>query len=95
MMQRCYYEGHPGYKNYGGRGVAVCGQWHDVRVFIEDILREIGPRPAGKSLDRINNDGNYEPGNMRWATSSEQILNGRRHFEAVQRARSAAAGRTA
>jgi hypothetical protein len=94
MLQRCYYEGHPGYKNYGGRGVIVCDRWRDdVHVFIEDIEREIGPRPEGKyekgrplyELDRIDNDGNYEPGNVRWLTISEQRLNSRRHLEAVQR----------
>lgn len=78
-MLRCYYEGHPGYKNYGARGVAVCDRWRDdVRAFVEDIEREIGPRPASKSLDRIDNDGNYEPGNMRWATPKEQAANKRR-----------------
>jgi hypothetical protein len=88
MMQRCYYEGHPGYKNYGGRGVAVCDQWHDVRVFIEDIEREIGPRPEGRyetgrplyELDRIDNDGNYEPGKVRWLTVPEQRMNARPHL---------------
>jgi hypothetical protein len=95
MMQRCYYEGHPGYKNYGGRGVAVCDQWHDVRVFIEDIEREIDPRPEGRyetgrplyELDRIDNDGNYGPGNVRWATVSEQRVNTRPRQTAAMRAR--------
>ena len=84
-MQRCYYESHPGYRNYGARGIAVCDRWHDVRLFIEDIEREIGLRPEGKyesgrpmyELDRINNNGNYEPGNVRWATVSEQHKNTR------------------
>jgi hypothetical protein len=92
MMHRCYHESHRAFRHYGGRGITVYAPWHDVRRFIDDILREIGPRPAGKSLDRIDNDGNYEPGNVRWATPSEQVLNGRQHFEAVQRA---AAGRVA
>ena len=96
MMQRCYREGHPGYKNYGARGIAVCDRWRDdVGVFIEDIEREIGPRPQGKyengrplyELDRIDNDGNYEPGNVRWATVSEQRRNTRPRQGAAMRAR--------
>jgi hypothetical protein len=87
MMQRCYYESHPGFSRYGGRGIVVCERWHDVRLFIEDIDRDLGPRPEGYTLDRWpDNDGNYEPGNVRWATRSEQLLNTARHFEAVRRA---------
>jgi hypothetical protein len=79
MMKRCYDPDHHAYANYGGRGVRVCKSWHDVGQFIEDIEREIGPRPAGRTLDRIDNDGNYEPGNVRWATWSEQRANQRRN----------------
>lgn len=75
MMQRCYDQRHAYYHRYGGRGIIVCEQWHDPARFIADIEAAIGPRPEGKTLDRTNNDGNYEPGNVRWATQSEQVRN--------------------
>lgn len=78
MMQRCYNPNNKSYKNYGGRGVKVCLEWHDAKTFIADIERLLGPRPPGMSFDRKNNDGDYEPGNMRWATPSQQALNRRR-----------------
>lgn len=86
MMRRCYGEDWAGYERYGGRGIKVCDEWHDVARFIADVESTIGPRPDGRypsgmplySLDRADNDGNYEPGNLRWATVSEQALNRRR-----------------
>ena len=80
MIQRCERPNASGYEYYGGRGVIVCERWHDPRLFAKDIEREIGPRPAGMTLDRIDSDGNYEPGNVRWATHSEQMRN-RRPFK--------------
>jgi hypothetical protein len=72
MRQRCNYPGHAGYKNYGGRGIKVCARWARFSVFLEDM----GPKPSPKhSIDRIDNDGDYEPGNCRWATKHEQIYN--------------------
>jgi hypothetical protein len=57
----------------------VWGPWrHDAGAFIAYIEQNLGPRPGGMSLDRRNNDGNYEPGNLRWATASEQVRNSRR-----------------
>lgn len=85
MMRRCTQPARPEYPHYGGRGIKVHESWHDVAVFIGDVEREIGPRPEGRgaggralySLDRIDNDGNYEPGNVRWATAKEQNANRR------------------
>jgi hypothetical protein len=77
MLWRCENPAAKDYHRYGGRGVTVCDRWHDVTLFIEDIERDLGPRPDGMTLDRADNDGNYEPGNVRWATRKEQIANSR------------------
>lgn len=74
MRQRCTNPKHVSYPRYGGNGIAVCGRWRDFRLFLKDV----GPRPSlGHSLDRIDCAGNYEPGNVRWATRSEQEKNKR------------------
>lgn len=65
------------YKNYGARGITVCERWRDPRFFAADIERLLGPRPPGWTLDRIDNDGNYEPGNVRWASRKQQRENQR------------------
>jgi hypothetical protein len=75
MLGRCRNPKHQAYKNYGGRGITVCDRW----LTFENFLADMGRRPSKElSIDRINNDGNYEPGNCRWATRKEQIANQRK-----------------
>lgn len=76
MLKRCQKSWHPKFPEYGGRGIAVCEAWEDFEVFLAD-LKTLGPCPEGHSLDRINNDGDYEPGNVRWAAVQEQLTNRR------------------
>jgi hypothetical protein len=76
MNHRCTNVRDPEWPNYGGRGIRVCAAWaSDFGAFLSDV----GHAPRGHSLDRINNDGHYEPGNVRWATSSQQSGNTRRN----------------
>src|SRR4051794_22713915 len=73
VKNRCYNVNSGAYDNYGGRGIVMCELWRtNSKAFIDDIQRLLGPRPSSShSLDRINNDGPYEPGNVRWATALE------------------------
>jgi hypothetical protein len=76
MVTRCTNPNHKSYSLYGGKGISVCQEWSSIDKFVPSIEAAIGPRPSQKhSLDRIDSNGNYEPGNVRWATQSEQLRN--------------------
>lgn len=77
MIRRCHTPTTAFFENYGGRGITVCDRW---RYSYENFLADMGRRPSAKhSLDRIDNDGNYEPSNCRWTTSTVQLNNTRRN----------------
>jgi hypothetical protein len=74
MRTRCNNPNQPRWHRYGGRGIQVCARWDDFRNFLADM----GDCPAGLTIERVNNDGNYEPGNCVWATYHTQRLNSTR-----------------
>lgn len=76
MIQRCTNKNNPKWINYGGRGISVCDRWMKFENFVSDM----GERPGGASVDRIDNNRGYEPGNCRWATPKQQAANTRRNI---------------
>lgn len=75
MIQRCSNPKSANWKYYGGRGISVCEEWKSFSSFVSSM----GLRPDGMNLDRINNEGNYDPGNVRWATRKQQQRNTRKN----------------
>jgi hypothetical protein len=80
MITRCTNAKEAKWKRYGGRGISICDRW---RYSFENFLADMGEKPPGLSIDRINNDGNYEPGNCRWATPKEQANNKTQRSKAI------------
>lgn len=77
MVERCTYPGHKDYSSYGGRGITVCDRWTG-RDGFWNFVTDMGPRPEGHSIDRIDNDLGYSPDNCRWADAHTQRVNQRR-----------------
>ena len=84
MRQRCNNERHQNYANYGGRGIRVCARWNASKTGFAAFVSDMGKRPEGCTLDRIDNDLGYEPGNCRWSTRQTQEANKRSRQQYVR-----------
>lgn len=80
MIRRCNNPNATGYGNYGGRGIMVCDRWLKLENFIEDM----GERPKRLTIERIDNNGNYEPGNCCWASYTDQLRNQRANTKQIK-----------
>jgi hypothetical protein len=80
MIARCGDPEHPKYRLYGARGIAVCPEWQDFKAYLAAV-EKLGPPPTPEhcTIGRADNDKGYEPGNIRWATHSEQMTNRRKY----------------
>lgn len=74
MKTRCYNSAHPTYERYGARGIKLAPEWEKS---FENFIKHMGSSPPGGTIERINNDGNYEPGNCRWVPKAQQSRNRR------------------
>jgi hypothetical protein len=82
IKDRCLNPGNAAYPNYGGRGITLWTAWReDSTAFTDWVLENLGPRPEGQSIDRIDVNGHYEPGNLRWATPAQQMSNTRAQLD--------------
>lgn len=77
IIGRCINKKNKSYKNYGARGISICNEWTGENGFV-NFYKYVGNKPKNLSIDRIDNNGNYEPGNVRWADSSIQSINRRK-----------------
>lgn len=93
MKKRCYEKNSFAYKYYGGRGIKVCGRWLDYAHGFDNFLEDMGRRPEGYSLDRIDNNKDYEPSNCRWADKQTQSINRRNVKEPYITVRNTKSGR--
>ena len=82
MKERCLTKTNHSYSQYGGRGIKICDRWLGPEGFA-NFVEDVGAPPPGTSLDRVDVNGNYEPGNVRWATPKEQSANTRRSASRV------------